>query len=294
MKLLDKAKEAGGRAANAVGNNVANAVNDAANTVNNAANNAADATREAARKVEEAARAATRKAEEDARKAEEARKAAAAVVAKNKGLVTAAAPNNFTNVGRVASPGIAPAHGGAEVNLPPLPHERLLNDDEKALARRVFQETLPYGAIYLSNKKGLGQRAYTIPHPTHAGAYVIHIGESSHDKGATDPSRSRTFIHELMHVWQGLYHGNTPFDYVCSSLVDQIQTGGGTYNHKPGQEWGTYTVEQQASIVDTWFADGMVENDSDKRWRYIRDHIRPATRRQHEQQVEKLPRMRFK
>ena len=41
--------------------------------------------------------------------------------------------------------------------------ERLLTDAEKDLARQVFEETLPYGAIYLSNGLGLGRRAYTIP-----------------------------------------------------------------------------------------------------------------------------------
>ena len=48
--------------------------------------------------------------------------------------------------------------------------ERLLTDAEKNLARKVFEETLPYGAIYLSNGRGLGQRAYTIPHPLHIGS----------------------------------------------------------------------------------------------------------------------------
>ena len=57
--------------------------------------------------------------------------------------------------------------------------ERLLTDAEKDLARQVFEETLPYGAIYLSNGLGLGRRAYTIPHPLHLGSYVIHIGEET-------------------------------------------------------------------------------------------------------------------
>src|SRR5262249_38374792 len=56
--------------------------------------------------------------------------------------------------------------------------ERLLTDNEKNLARTVFEKTLPYGAIYLSNGLGLGGRAYTIPHPLHVGSYVIHIGPS--------------------------------------------------------------------------------------------------------------------
>ncbi len=38
------------------------------------------------------------------------------------------------------------------------------------------------------------------------------------------------------------------------------------------QDWGSYNVEQQASIVEDWFKNGSREDDP--RFRYIRDNIR--------------------
>ncbi|MCA1617934.1 MAG: hypothetical protein LC795_01180 [Acidobacteria bacterium] len=169
-----------------------------------------------------------------------------------------------------------------EIKLAPPPQERLLTQKEKDLAWSVYRDTLPYGAIYLSNKLGAQERPYAIPHPVHLGSYVIHFGETAFDVragGATQENRRKTFIHELAHVWQGEHYGKTPLDYVCNSVADQAMTGGGTYDHTPGQRWNSYTVEQQASIVAKWFADGMKEDDKDKRWPYVRDTIRPAGKR---------------
>src|SRR5438132_12039500 len=42
--------------------------------------------------------------------------------------------------------------------------ERLLADTEKDLASQFFENTMPYGAIYISNCMVLGCRAYTILH----------------------------------------------------------------------------------------------------------------------------------
>jgi hypothetical protein len=164
---------------------------------------------------------------------------------------------------------------------PPLYRERLLTDDEKNLARAVFEKTLPYGAIYLSNGVGLGGRAYTIPHPAHVGSYVIHIGPAIF-KDATDSSvvewsqpGDAVFIHELTHVWQGV-HRKTPFDYMVDSVYNQIRYGASAYEVKDSdigtKKWSDFTAEQQAMIVEDWYIDG--SSTTDKRFKYITENIR--------------------
>jgi hypothetical protein len=159
--------------------------------------------------------------------------------------------------------------------------ERLLTDAEKNLARKVFVETLPYGSIYLSNGRGLGQRAYTIPHPLHIGSFVIHIGPDIF-RDATDSSNvmfnqtgDAVFIHELTHVWQGA-NRSTAFDYIVDSLYNQIHSGSHAYDLDPGdvgkKSWGEFNAEQQAMIVQNWYGGGMSE--SDDAFTYIKDNIR--------------------
>src|SRR3979411_2173445 len=57
--------------------------------------------------------------------------------------------------------GIVSGDIDAFVRKSPAYAERLLTAAEKNLARKVFEDTLPYGAIYLSKRRGLGQTAYT-------------------------------------------------------------------------------------------------------------------------------------
>jgi hypothetical protein len=162
--------------------------------------------------------------------------------------------------------------------------ERFLSDPEKDLARRVFEETLPYGAIYLSNGLGLERRAYTIPHPLHLGSYVIHIGPAAFPD-ATDSSVSMlgqtvdaVFIHELTHVWQGANRRHA-FDYVLDSVYNQIRFGSEAYDLNQDdvgtKKWSEFNAEQQAMIVENWYVGGMSE--SDKAFTYIKDNIRTRT-----------------
>ena len=162
--------------------------------------------------------------------------------------------------------------------------ERLLTDAEKDLARKVFAETLPYGAIYLSNGLGLQRRAYTIPHPLHLGSYVIHIGDETFPD-ATDSSirifgqtADSVFIHELTHVWQGV-NRRTVFDYILDSVYNQARLGSQAYNLNQDElgkkSWGEFNAEQQAMIVENWYAAGMSE--SDRAFTYIKDNIRAGS-----------------
>ncbi len=175
------------------------------------------------------------------------------------------------------------ASGGIDGLTSPAPPyaERLLTDAEKDLARKVFEETLPYGAIYLSNGLGLQQRAYTIPHPLHLGAYVIHIGPDAFPN-ATDSSVvmlgqtvDAVFIHELTHVWQGSNRRHA-FDYIFDSVYNQIRFGSHAYDLNQDdvgtKSWGKFNAEQQAMIVENWYAAGMSESDA--AFTYIKNNIR--------------------
>ncbi len=159
--------------------------------------------------------------------------------------------------------------------------ERLLTDAEKDLARQVFEENLPYGAIYLSNGLGLGKRPYTIPHPLHLGSYLIHIGPQIFPD-ATDSSiivlgqtGDAVFIHESTHVWQGVNRRHA-FDYILDSVYNQVRFGSHAYDLNQDEvgrkSWGKFNAEQQAMIVENWYMGGMSE--SDDAFVYIKDNIR--------------------
>jgi hypothetical protein len=159
--------------------------------------------------------------------------------------------------------------------------ERFLTDAEKDLARKVFEETLPYGAVYLSNGLGLQQRAYTIPHPLHLGSYVIHIGPDAF-RDATNSSVvmlgqtvDAVFIHELTHVWQGVNRRHA-FDYILDSVYNQVRFGSQAYDLNQEdvgrKKWSEFNAEQQAMIVENWYAAGMAESDA--AFTYIKDNLR--------------------
>ena len=159
--------------------------------------------------------------------------------------------------------------------------ERLLTDAEKDLARQVFEETLPYGAIYLSNGLGLGRRAYTIPHPLHLGSYVIHIGEETFPDATNSAiivlgqRADAVFIHELTHVWQGANRRHA-FDYILDSVYNQARFGTHAYDLNQAdvgkKKWSDFNAEQQAMIVENWYVGGM--SQSDDAFTYIKENIR--------------------
>jgi hypothetical protein len=162
--------------------------------------------------------------------------------------------------------------------------ERFLTDAEKNLARKVFEETLPYGAIYLSNGLGLEHRPYTIPHPLHLGSYVIHIGRDAFADATNSAvivlgqTVDAVFIHELTHVWQGTNRRHA-FDYILDSVYNQIRFGSEAYNLNQNdvgkKKWSEFNAEQQAMIVENWYSGGMSE--SDDAFTYINDNVRART-----------------
>lgn len=101
------------------------------------------------------------------------------------------------------------------------------------------------------------------------GDYLVCIGPDVFNNGAA--ADEATYIHELTHVWQG-QHGFTGWEYIINSLLNQAADGNAAYHFTPGAQWDDYNAEQQASIVEAWFVNGM--STTDPLFWYIENDIR--------------------
>lgn len=165
---------------------------------------------------------------------------------------------------------------------------RPLNTDEEALARKVFEDQLPYAQISIANFFLPGNEANQTPVTVASGTalipikrlteYTIYFGPKAFLEGA-HVADGNTFIHELTHVWQG-HHSVFSWRYMLGSMIAQGRAilvhrdRNLAYKYDPEnlQPWRSYNVEQQAIIVEHWFALGMREDDP--RFPFIRDNIR--------------------
>ncbi len=153
-----------------------------------------------------------------------------------------------------------------------LKFRRALTPQEEALAHRVFGDTLPYGRICIVNRPVWWGRPFVIP--TGLGRrsrYLIHLGPQGFTNALQTVRLQATLIHELTHVWQG-YNHRWSWGYVLNSLWHQALHGRRAYHYTPGLPWGSYNVEQQAQLVQDWFARG--ERRDDPLFVYIRQHLR--------------------
>jgi len=162
---------------------------------------------------------------------------------------------------------------------------RLINQAEITLAQQVFQDQLPYDKIhfasyYLPNNEGVPTTLASVSSlvPIRSlRSYTIYFGPKVFSDGADVPGTRNTLIHELTHVWQG-HHSQFAWEYMINSLLAQghaiLKDGNRNtaYDYAPGKPWGDYNVEQQASIVEDWFRNGM--RPDDELFTYITDHIR--------------------
>jgi hypothetical protein len=174
-----------------------------------------------------------------------------------------------------------------------LEHRPMLGP-ERDFAMKVFGPTLPVERIRLTNLLGIGRRPFTIP--TVGETILVNLGAGLGDPigydGLGDPdnpqrqARGQLFIHELAHAWQ---IGTASFlpGLMCDAVAASATTVGGdmgVYQYgAPDQAFSDFNPEQQASIVDDWFAgsglrqgafDPAVESDLNPYFRYIRDNIR--------------------
>jgi hypothetical protein len=149
---------------------------------------------------------------------------------------------------------------------------RELSAKEGNEARRVFMGSLQTSRVEISDSIGFGNRPWT---SVGIWTYTLNLGPEGY-KDAAAPNWAPTLIHELTHVWQG-QNGTLGFGYMLKSVGCQCRafvTKGDTsaaYQYEVGKDWDDYNVEQQASIVEDWYRNGL--KDTDSRYRYIRDNI---------------------
>jgi hypothetical protein len=125
----------------------------------------------------------------------------------------------------------------------------------------VFGDTLPqFERIILTNLSHDSGRAFTWPIVD--GSILMNLGEAFDSPMGEHPERGypgkgQLLIHELTHAWQIENAGYEPA-FICMSAI----AGGGSYNYGPpylktgmaAPPFGSYGTEQQAAIVDQWFA----------------------------------------
>ena len=179
--------------------------------------------------------------------------------------------------------------------------QRHMTVEERAVADRVFHGRVPFDRVLLTNLVGLGDRPFTAPGP--GGAILVNMGKGFDDpvrytgKGGDELGRNapgQLLIHELTHAWQIANESFTP-EYYCRAVSTAAGTTGGdmsAYSYgTAGGNWSSFGTEQQASIVDDWFAGSSNPFDGPQKafapmhsedqgpgqnpyFRYIRDNIR--------------------
>lgn len=188
---------------------------------------------------------------------------------------------------------------------------RWMNNSEWEIVSGVFGSTLPFRQrIIITNGLGAQDRPFTIPTSlisslpsvladslaglialppigavlgfgvgaglalvgsvVNAG-YLMNVGQYAYPDMSSSQDDRELLVHETAHVWQGK---NSVFalSYVYGSAISQCTSGLGAYNYSPGNNWGSYNPEQQASIIEKWYKNG--QSESDPLFPYIRDYVR--------------------
>ncbi len=156
---------------------------------------------------------------------------------------------------------------------------RDLNRNEISLAKTVFVDTLPYDRIRVTDVLGFQNRPYTLCYPnvddSALSTYKINAGPVGFAGMERSDEQCETLIHELTHVWQAVY-SIWPASYIFSSAFAQVTKGPAAYKYEAGHPWEQYNAEQQAHIVEDWFAEGRLQDF--RLYPYIRDKIRNPKR----------------
>ncbi|GAA5158393.1 hypothetical protein [Viridibacterium curvum] len=170
---------------------------------------------------------------------------------------------------------------------------------ELQVAQSVFQKTLPYDRIAISDRAGLDGKPYTMgggrgdPDWERAPSFTLNVGPAHYSNGmhtgpkpapaasgtrivgvsvAVSPSATPAWclIHELTHVWQSL-NSSWPASYIFGSAINQLASGAAAYSYQAGAPWESYNVEQQASLIADWYGQGASPDSA--LFPYIRDKI---------------------
>jgi hypothetical protein len=167
---------------------------------------------------------------------------------------------------------------------------RAMTEEEKAFAANVFGDTLPTDRIVLTNLLGLENSPFTVPAVD--GKILLNLGDEAYDHPMTYARTSQgfiagqMFIHELTHAWQIAYWPVT-IGYFWEFVMDIMNRSEAVRYGPAGPSWSSFRMEQQALIVDHWFAGSNVRalqsipgrspmNENDPYFQYIANNIRMA------------------
>jgi hypothetical protein len=152
--------------------------------------------------------------------------------------------------------------------------QRHMTQEERWFVESVFGNTLPPNdQIILTNLSGIHGRAFVYVNPT--GQIIVNLGDGFDDpSGFTKegyPIPGQLLIHEMTHVWQA-HHATLKLGFVCQGILEQARHSLTDENiYKPGtgeRPWDSYTNEQQAALIDRWFGNGCLAEDSDNPYDY--------------------------
>jgi hypothetical protein len=161
---------------------------------------------------------------------------------------------------------------------------RQLTQEEYDWANReVFEGALPpRDKLVLTDTIGGGNRAFTFPR--YDGKITLNMGPAAFDDPRNYPGfTGAIYIHELVHACQ-IDHAGSDLGLLCDALSTKVceATGESPYTYGPaGTEYGAFSIEQQAQIVQDWFSGTMCGNQTGIQkdinspyFRYIQDNLR--------------------
>ena len=162
---------------------------------------------------------------------------------------------------------------------------RNLRQDEIDEAKKVFKNSIEYQKVFIQ-EYGDGAMTFAYTDNSFNWYYIIFWSNNVYNNGAIGAGEARTFIHEMTHVWQG-QHSTYPREYMIKSgasqtkgVWDDVWDNGikdvvkRVWNKGPVGAWHSYrgrayafnmndiggynfnefNVEQQASIIESWYA----------------------------------------
>jgi DNA-binding beta-propeller fold protein YncE len=187
---------------------------------------------------------------------------------------------------------------------------RELHPHEKEFARKVFNspdmpgnDTLPFDRMRITKLSNFGRGLVT---PLFNGTILLNLGPGVHEDPVNSthtedyPEPGQFFVHELVHAWQ-VEHSFTEPTWAGASLVEHlrykapwlfwingipVERGDDPYevpDTPDARGWGAWGYEQQARLIDKWYAAFRTQLDSpeamlDWRFGYVRDHLRLGRR----------------
>lgn len=134
---------------------------------------------------------------------------------------------------------------------------RVMTAEERAFANRVFNGTIDYDRILLTNMSHDG-RKFTFP--TFTKTILVNMNDAlDNPMGYTSPGEyeqpGSVFIHELTHAWQ--ICNNSLFNVICGMSESYDYAGDTNWSSR---DWNSFNNEQQAHIVDDWYGRHVMRN----------------------------------